>query len=409
MKKLWIGVLVMILMSTSLVNAQRYVVIMKESFEAPLKKTGRDNPNRLRKESENRSNRNQKSEKVRGYAKNKGIDVPPGKLFVDGAVGFISELSMAQVNNLKSDPEVFGVYPDFTIQSTRPMMQSRPMMQGETIPGEVNYNPTLKASCAIPLMGGSKSSRTNSSIWILDSGVDGSHIDLNVSTNSQLSVSFVEGENNPLTDVVGHGTHCAGLAAGIGSGTPGVTGMSPGAEVISVKVLDNQGGGTWSQLILALDHVAKYGIRGDVVLMSLGSGAIENCENSDPIIRNMIQDLGNDQIFVVMSAGNDSQMANQNLPGCVNGQNVITVGAVDFECTSLGGLATYSNFGTPSIDFLAPGTNVFSSFPNNQYQVMSGSSMSAALVAGLIHSEGRLPNTGGTIQLNGFTYPVAKR
>ena len=395
-----------ILISFQPTNAQRYVVLMKESFEQSVKKTGQDNPNRLRKAQDNQQRRNQKIDKVNGFARNKGIEVPRGKAFVDGAVGFVANLSMSQISELQDDPEVEGVYPDFTIQSTRPQMQSRPRMQGESIDAMGLYDPNSKSSCAIPLIGGSQTSRSNASIWIIDSGVDASHIDLNVSSNPLLSVSFVETETNPLVDPIGHGTHCAGLAAGKGVGTPGVTGMSAGAEVISVKILDGNGIGTWSQLLLGLDHVAKFGVKGDVVLMSLGGG--NECSN-DPILRNLITSLGEDQIYVVMSAGNDGMLSSQNLPGCIDGQNVVTVGSLDFSCDGLEGLAGYSNTGIPSIDFLAPGTNMISTFPNNQYQVMSGTSMAAAVVAGLIHSTGNLPRTIGTTQSNGITYPFAGR
>ncbi|MDX5339434.1 MAG: S8 family serine peptidase [Cyclobacteriaceae bacterium] len=398
--------LLFLLISVQAVNAQRFVVLMKESFEQSVKKTGQDNPNRLRKAQDNEQRRNQKMDKVNGFARNKGINVPRGKAFVDGAVGFVANLSMGQVNELRNDPAVEGVFPDFTIQSTRPRMQSRPRMQGESIDEAEFYDVNSKSSCAIPLIGGSQTSRSNSSIWVIDSGVDASHIDLNVNSNPLLSVSFVESEINPLVDQIGHGTHCAGLAAGKGSGNPGVTGVSAGAEIISVKILDNQGIGTWSQLILALDHVAKYGVKGDVVLMSLGGG--DECSN-DPILRDLITSLGDDRIFVVMSAGNDGMMSSQNLPGCIDGQNIVTVGALDFTCDGLGGLAGYSNIGIPSIDFVAPGSNMISAFPNNQYQVMSGTSMAAAVVAGLVHSRGNLPRSIGSLPVNGFTYPVAGR
>lgn len=398
--------LLFMLISHQPVNAQRFVVLMKESFEQSVKKTGQDNPNRLRKAQDNQQRRNQKIDKVNGFARNKGIEVPRGRAFVDGTVGFVANLSMTQVNELQSDPDVAGVYPDFTIQSTRPQMQSRPRMQGDPIREAEFYDPISKSSCAVPLIGGSQTSRSNSSIWIIDSGVDGAHIDLNVNSNPLLSVSFVESELNPLIDQIGHGTHCAGLAAGKGVGNPGVTGMSSGAEIFSVKILDSNGIGTWSQLILALDHVAKFGVKGDVVLMSLGGG--NECGN-DPVLRDLITSLGNDRIFVVMSAGNDGMMSSQNLPGCIDGQNIVTVGALDFTCDGLQGLAGYSNTGIPSIDYVAPGSNMISTFPNNQYQVMSGTSMAAALVAGLIHSTGSLPRTIGSTQANGITYPFAGR
>ena len=109
-----------------------------------------------------------------------------------------------------------------------------------------------------------------------------------------------------------------------------ITGMSPGAEIISLKVLDKNGMGSWSSLVLALDHVEKFGVSGDVVLMSLGAPVGLNCANFEPFLNGIISDLGSKGITVVMSAGNDRSSANENLPGCINGSNVFTVGALDF-------------------------------------------------------------------------------
>lgn len=410
MKKLWIGLLGILLLGSMRVEAQRYVVVMEESFEQPLAKSATQNSVRARKAANNESKRVQKSEKLREFARGKGIGISNGKAFVDGAVGFVADLSREQVNQLMQDQQVKAVYEDFAIQGTRPRMQgTRPRMQGESVEMDDLYDPASKASCAVPILGGSKNGRASSSIWILDTGVDASHVDLNVNTNLALSRSFVDSETSPFEDFNGHGTHCAGLAAGKGTGNPGVTGMSRGAEVISVKVLDRQGFGSWSQLILALDHVSQFSVNGDVVLMSLGSGLVNDCTDSEPILRSMIEQLAMDKVTVVMSAGNESIASSQNLPGCFNGSGILTIGAVDFDCSGPGNLAGYSNFGTPSIDYVAPGTQLFSTFPNNQYQVMSGTSMAAALVAGLIHSDGGSLRGRLEIQSGGFTYSLAGR
>ena len=100
--------------------------------------------------------------------------------------------------------------------------------------------------------------------------------------------------------------------------------MSAGAEIIPIKVLDQNGTGSWAQLIQALDLVEKFGQKGDVVLMSLGAEVLANCENSDPVLKEIILDLGTKGLFVVMSSGNideewTSEQSSQNFPGCING------------------------------------------------------------------------------------------
>lgn len=173
-----------------------------------------------------------------------------------------------------------------------------------------------------------------------------------------------------------------------------------------MKVLDSQGVGTWSSLILALDHVEKFGVAGDVVLMSLGGYGFDNCANSDPVLGEVIRDLGGKGIFMVMSAGNDQGQSSLNLPGCIDGPNIFTVSSYDFNCEGFTQFTTTANFGIPSVDWVAPGENVFSSYPGNRYATMSGTSMSAALVAGLIHSRGGAPADSRRESYQGITYPL---
>lgn len=85
------------------------------------------------------------------------------------------------------------------IQGTRPIMQSW------------NYNESTKASCAIDLSGGSSlSGSRNTSVWIVDSGVDQNLQDLRVNRSQAFSKSFIEGKS-PYEDFIGNGTHCAGI------------------------------------------------------------------------------------------------------------------------------------------------------------------------------------------------------
>ncbi len=126
---------------------------------------------------------------------------------------------------------------------------------------------------------------------------------------------------------------------------------------------------------------------GDVVMMSLGGYDVSSCERSNPSLFSAIQELANSGMFIVMSAGNDQGDANLNLPGCINGPNVFTVAALDFDCsTGITGCASYSNYGKPAVDWAAPGSAIISTWPGRQYQVMSGTSMACALVAGIIHA-----------------------
>ncbi len=106
--------------------------------------------------------------------------------------------------------------------------------------------------------------------WVIDTGVDLDHRDLNVDMNR--SQSFLSGKQstNP-DDQNGHGTHVAGTIAAIDNDVD-VIGVAAGATVVSVRVLDRRGSGFLSGVIAGVDYVAAYGVSGDVANMSLGGG-----------------------------------------------------------------------------------------------------------------------------------------
>jgi subtilisin family serine protease len=145
-------------------------------------------------------------------------------------------------------------------------------------------------------------------------------------------------------------------------------------------------------------------------MMSLGEYDVSSCENSNPSLYSAIRELAGRGFFIVMSAGNDQGDANLNLPGCISGPNIFTVAALDFDCSNgITGCASYSNYGTPAVDWAAPGSAIISTWPGRQYQVMSGTSMACALVAGIIHARNGAPANRGTLDCNGAVYQIPGR
>ena len=264
-----------------------------------------------------------------------------------------------------------------------------------------------RITCAVSNAGGPVDGSTKVPvIWILDTGVQPDHPDLRVEIDPALAKSFIAGVFRPDDDN-GHGTHVAGIAAAKQNGF-GCTGVSAGAKVIPLKILDYEGKGFWSGLTFALDHVAANNQMNDVVNLSLGGYGI-NCE-TDPdakALRKLIQALGEDNTFVVMSAGNDAGDAAMNLPGCIIGDNIFTVAAI----TCQGECAFYSNFGNPPVGWLAVGSNVYSTYLGGQYKIMSGTSMAAAVISGVVHARGAAPVSGSTVPC-GYpldNYKIGKR
>lgn len=89
--------------------------------------------------------------------------------------------------------------------------------------------------------------------WVIDTGVDLDHNDLNV--NTQMSTSFVTTESS-ADDGNGHGTHVAGTIAALDNDID-VVGVAAGASVVGVKVLDSNGSGAYSGVIDGIDYVAE--------------------------------------------------------------------------------------------------------------------------------------------------------
>lgn len=196
-------------------------------------------------------------------------------------------------------------------------------------------------------------------IAVLDSGVDTNHELLEgrlLENHFNLSST---GEENSCEDDYGHGTHVAGILA---DNTLGNVKIKP------YKVLNNQGKGPSSLIALAVDCAVADGA--NIINMSL-SGPGESQTMTDSV--NAAVEKG---VNVVVAAGNDKADLSKAYysPACV--ESAFTVSAV----TQTNTLAPYSNRNGP-IDIAAPGDNVKSSYLNNTYMVMSGTSMAAPLVS----------------------------
>jgi subtilisin family serine protease len=205
--------------------------------------------------------------------------------------------------------------------------------------------------------------------WIIDTGIDLTHPDLNV--DQTLGRNFVPRVYSPNDDN-GHGSHVAGIIAARNNGF-GVIGVAPGAKVVPVKVLDRQGSGAYSNVISGIDYVANVASAGDVANMSLGGPVSSSLDIA-------VTNAAAKGIKFALAAGNESTNANNSSPARVNGPNIFTVSAMGTNDK----WASFSNFGNPPIDFCAPGVNIYSTYKGGGYATMSGTSMAAPHVAGLL-------------------------
>jgi len=147
----------------------------------------------------------------------------------------------------------------------------------------------------------------------------------------------------------------------------GIAGVSWHSEILPVKVLDGNGQGTTYEVAEGIRWATDNGA--DVINMSLGD------YYSSFILHDAIRYAYNNDVVLIAAAGNDNvdtPMYPAEYP------EVLTVAAVDDKRER----AFFSNFGQ-HIDVTAPGEHIPSTFPNNNYVIMSGTSMAAPHVAGL--------------------------
>ena len=370
----------------------QYIVILKESAATPVIKKQKKNINREQKFNDNNEERQKNLNKVKEVRQRKNIkESDVLEEYADVTVGFSAKLNDKEKKDLESDPDVEAVYQDYAFDI-----------------GPLTLLPILATSvqqvgCNVTNAGGFVDGSSKSTcIWILDTGIDTDHPDLNVETKN--AKSFVP--NQTLEDGHGHGTHCAGIAAAKNNSF-GSVGISAGAKVVPVKVLSDFGKGWDSWTLAGLNHVSKYDIPGDVVNMSLGgydNGVIYSYEKS--AVTKAIKALGDAGTWVVMAAGNDGGDAANHFPGCINGNRVITVGSINCnkDCSS------FSNFNSFVVDYVATGENVYSTYKSGGYASLSGTSMATPAVAGIIHSKNGFPNSGGTVTCRRIqVYKIAVR
>lgn len=296
-----------------------------------------------------------------------GIDDAALEASIQGKnAGFVARLSARQAAELKEDPAVAHVEPDRIIALAHCFQVVEPRLVTWNIE-KVGY--------------GDGRGKT---AWVIDSGIDFDHPDLNV--DSVRSRSFVTGTPS-ADDENGHGTHVAGII-GAKNNTFGVLGVASGATLISLRVLDKEGKGSLSAIVKALAYINANAKPGDVVNMSLGEEGISE------ILDQQVQQTAARGIYISMAAGNEKKPAIDYSPGRANGPNLFTVSAVD----SLNNFATFSNYGNDVVDFAAPGVRVLSTFSNGRYARMSGTSMAAPHVAGLLLLNGpNLKSSGSAL------------
>jgi len=292
--------------------------------------------------------------------------------------GYAATIPLARLDDVRRDPRVAFVSEDRPVASV-----------AQTLP------------TGIDRIDGELSSHFSSNTWnniavaVIDTG-SGPHSDLNIVGGMNCSTGKSYSDGN------GHGTHVAGTIGAINNGA-GVVGVAPGIPIYSVRVLNNQGTGSFSSIICGIDWVTANAstLNIKVANMSLGGAGTDdgNCgnTNNDALHRAICNSVAAGVTYVV-AAGND----NSDLAGFVPAayDEVLAVTAVaDFNGRPGGGAAAtcrsdvddtpadFSNFagnGSPDADhtIAAPGVCILSTWKGGGYSTISGTSMASPHVAG---------------------------
>ena len=330
----------------------------------------------------------------------------PEFVYQHALAGFAGALSPRHVEALRADQRVLRVSPDVKIslfpepQHHRPNHGGGPPDNGngddpDDGNDEEEEETTQVTPWGIERVGGPLAESGNRA-WVIDTGIDLNHADLNV--NTELGKNCVPRGNNTFDDGNGHGTHVAGTIAAIDN-TIDVVGVTESTEVVPVRVLDNSGSGQLSWIICGVDHATDNFNTGDVANMSLG-GRTTNTSLDDAV--RYAADKG---LLFAIASGNSGDDASNFTPARTGNQheNIYTIAAIDQNDN----MPSWSNFGDP-VSYAAPGVGILSTKRNGGTETMSGTSMSAPHVAGLLLL-GQLCDDGTVTGTDRGEYSIAYR
>lgn len=307
--------------------------------------------------------------------------------------------------DLANDPDVEQFVQDFTISANaKPSMDGS---QSQVIPTGINW---VDAELNTTNEG------LGTTVAVLDTGIDFKHPDLMV--NIFLSRDFSgggTGGNDNNKSIGGHGTHCAGIIAALDN-TIGVLGVGSKIDLVSVKVLDRNGSGSFGGIIAGLDHVTVNANVIGVTNSSFGANGGTNPSqaflDASALLRAAYQRAANAGVINVVAAGNEAVNVTLNNAVPAMYPEVITVSALDDRDGTTAGdkWASFSNYGL-EVDIVAPGVNILSTAIGGGTSSLSGTSFSSPHVAGTvalyIAKNGR-PGNGNATLLGSLLDAISK-
>lgn len=214
-------------------------------------------------------------------------------------------------------------------------------------------------------------------VFVLDTTFKTAHPDLNDNILHEYAKSFTDDTTDE--DLHGHGIHCLGIIGAIDNQI-GVIGAAPNVKLVPVRVLNNQGSGSWNWIINGIRYacdvnLGQYQNYKRIISMSLGgpSGSTE--------IENALKYARDKGVYVVAAAGNEGFDGSKD--------TVSYPGAYDNLCITVASVSrlwkpSYFSSGGKAVDVAAFGESIYSTYKNNGYARLSGTSMATPMTAGLL-------------------------
>lgn len=200
------------------------------------------------------------------------------------------------------------------------------------------------------------------SVAVLDTGICVNHPDLrqNIAGTANFSKS-----KHDVEDQSGHGSHVAGIIAAVDNGI-GMIGVAPEAKLYAAKVLNDDGSGSMSNIVKGIRWAIAQGV--DIINLSLGSQ-----KEPSKDLHEAVKEAIRHDIVIVAAAGNE----NSDIDWPARYPETICVSAVDDKDSR----ASFSNMGVENV-IAAPGVDITSTYKDNQYAKLSGTSMACPIISG---------------------------
>ncbi|MBQ6774161.1 MAG: S8 family serine peptidase [Synergistaceae bacterium] len=302
------------------------------------------------------------------------------------------------LNELRSNPDVIGVSLNYKVFAF------------DSVPNDTRYSELwgLQAVKANKLWDKGYTGSNNVYVAVIDTGINYNHEDLSANFDSSYSENFVSSSSS-YNDLNGHGTHVAGTIAAVGNNSKGVTGINWTAKVIALKALGDDGSGDLNNVLEALNDlsgVLDTNPSMNVAAVNLSLGYYASDTPSQMISNNDAMWLAFDSFskknraVLCVAAGNENIKIGEPVTSAIyeNGSLIASIGDYCYPASfknidnmivvaasnndSSYSRASFSNYSTQYTDIAAPGVNILSTYPNNQYVSYNGTSMASPHVAG---------------------------